>query len=81
LSEPHKHEQYFFDAPRLDQLAGIIAASWQAPCCLCAPLLGRCLAEQSVNVGILEIDDPFAGVPSFRGFYIRRTEWLGNAFD
>lgn len=35
MYELHQHEQYFFDAPTLDHLAGFIAARWRAPCCLC----------------------------------------------
>lgn len=43
-------------------------------------VLDRRLAEQGVDVTILDIDERFAGVPSYCRFDIHRPKWLGRAF-
>jgi hypothetical protein len=80
LYEKHEAEQYFFDAPTLAHLADFVS-SFESPCCLCAPLLGKTLAERGLRVRILDVDDRFAGLPGFRRFDIHRPEWLGEAYD
>lgn len=79
MYELHENEQYFFDAPTLDHLANFVAR-WPSPCCLCAPLLGKHLAERGVAVTILDIDERFSVVPGFRHYDIYRPAWLDRKF-
>ncbi len=80
MYELHENEQYFFAEPTLAHLAGFLAR-FNAPCCLCAPLLGRRLAEQGVTVTILDIDERFATVRGFRRYNLYNPEWLDQEFD
>jgi hypothetical protein len=80
MYELHKAEQYFFDGPTLDHLASFVS-SFDNPCCLCAPLLGKRIVERGHRVRILDIDDRFEGVPGFVPFDLHRPQWLGEAFD
>ena len=80
MYELHENEQYFFAEPTLAHLATFLAR-FAAPCCLCAPLVGRRLAEQGVAVTILDIDERFAIVPGFRRYNLYRPEWLDQEFD
>ncbi len=80
MDELHEYEQYFFDEPTLAHLTEFVAA-WRQPCCLCAPLLGRRLAEAGVSVTILDIDERFDDLPGFQPYDIRRPTWLGREFD
>ena len=80
MYELHENEQYFFAEPTLTHLAGFLAG-FATPCCLCAPLVGRRLAEQGVAVTILDIDERFATVPGFRRYNLYRPEWLDQEFD
>jgi|GEM_PF-1010075 len=80
MHERHEHEQYFFDQGTLDHLAAF-ASDWKSPCGLCAPMLGKRLAEEGVPVTILDIDSRFAGIPGYRRFDVYRPEWLGQEFD
>ncbi|MCB0082959.1 MAG: hypothetical protein KDE47_18595 [Caldilineaceae bacterium] len=80
MYELHEYEQYFFDPPTLDQLSTFLAR-WQRPCCICAPLVGKRLAEQGVNVRILDIDERFAKVKGFRRYDLYRPEWLEETYD
>lgn len=73
MYELHENEQYFFAEPTLAHLAGFLAR-FAAPCCLCAPLLGRRLAEQGVAVTILDIDERFAAVRGFRCYNLYNPE-------
>ena len=65
MYELHEREQYFFDEETLEHLTAFLG-EWSAPCCICAPLLGRYAAERGVPVTILDIDERFAGVQGFR---------------
>ena len=80
MYEKHENEQYFFDEATLDHLGNFLG-QWSAPCCLCAPSLGKHLAERGVNVAILDIDKRFSATKGFRYFDIFRPEWLGTDFD
>ena len=80
MYEQHKSEQYFFDKPTIERLTGFLER-FENPCCLCAPLLGRELAESGHKVRILDIDDRFASGPGFLKYDLYRPEWLGEAFD
>ncbi len=80
MQELHGNEQYFFDEQTLDHLSEF-ASSWDAPCCLCAPLLGQRLAERGVRVTVLDIDKRFNATPGYQHYDIRRPEWLGREFD
>ena len=80
MYEQHECEQYFFDKPTIERLTGFLER-FENPCCLCAPLLGREMAELGLEVRILDIDERFASVPGFRKYDLYRPEWLGEAFD
>jgi hypothetical protein len=80
MYELHENEQYFFAEPTLAHLAAFLAR-FTAPCCLCAPLLGRRLAEQGIAVTILDIDERFATVRGFRRYNLYTPEWLDQEFD
>ncbi|HKV08258.1 MAG TPA: hypothetical protein VJ725_08980 [Thermoanaerobaculia bacterium] len=80
MYELHENEQYFFDEKTLDQLSGFLLR-FSAPCCICAPLLGKRLAERGAAVTVLDIDERFAGVRGFRRWDLYRPEWLGQEFD
>jgi hypothetical protein len=79
MYELHCNEQYFFDRATLSHLSGFVAG-FSNPCCLCAPLLGRELSEQGVQVRVLDIDERFASVAGFRRFDIYRPEWIEEKF-
>jgi hypothetical protein len=79
MYEMHENEQYFFDQATIEHLTRFLTA-WPSPCCLCAPLLGKRLADQGVAVTILDIDERFATVSGFRRYDIYRPEWLGSEF-
>ena len=80
MYEKHDTEQYFFDGPTLDHLANFVS-SFDNPCCLCAPLLGKMVVERGYHVRILDVDDRFARVPGFILYDIYRPKWLGETFD
>src|SRR5678815_312657 len=80
MYELHKAEQYFFDRPTLDHLATFVS-SFDNPCCLCAPLLGKHIVERGHHVRILDIDDRFESIPGFVSFDLYRPRWLGESFD
>jgi hypothetical protein len=79
MYELHENEQYFFDPPTLDYLAGVVAV-YPNPCCICAPLLGQELERRGVAVRVLDIDTRFAGLRGFRRYDLYRPEWLGEEF-
>jgi len=80
MDERHQNEQYFFDDETLNRLCEFVAA-FESPCCVCAPLLGKHLADAGVPVTILDIDERFRKTPGFRRFDIARPVWLGLEFD
>lgn len=80
MDELHNNEQYFFDEPTLEQLAEFVSG-WSRPCCLCAPLLGKCLARRGVDVTILDVDQRFAETRGFRTWDVCRPQWLATEFD
>lgn len=80
MYELHQNEQYFFNQSTLERLAGFVQ-QFSQPCCLCAPLLGKTLAEQGVSIKILDIDERFASVPGFQRYDIYRPIWIDEKFD
>lgn len=80
MEERHDREQYFFDEETLDHLSSFVSA-WESPCCICAPSVGRRLAEAGVAVTVLDVDERFADVPGFRHFDLMRPEWIQERFD
>lgn len=79
MYERHDFEQYFFDTPTLAHLTRFVAG-WERPCCVCAPLLGRHLAQAGVDVTMLDVDERFQDVPGFQRYDIYRPTWLGTEF-
>ena len=80
MYELYQNEQYFFNQSTLERLANFVK-QFSQPCCLCAPLLGKTLAEQGVSVKILDIDERFASVPGFQRYDIYRPIWIDEEFD
>jgi hypothetical protein len=79
MQEHHQREQYFFDRPTLDYLAGVVSR-YSFPCCLCAPTLGAELEKMGISVRTLDIDERFASLSGFRRYDITRPEWLGEEY-
>lgn len=80
LQESHRNEQYFFDRATLDTLAAWVER-FKNPCLLCAPMLGWELHRRGRNVRVLDMDERFADLPSFRRWNLRRPTFLGEKFD
>lgn len=79
MYERHEHEQFFWDAPTVSQLADFVAP-FPNPCCLCAPLLGRELERRGIAACTLDRDERFADLRGYRAWDIYRPEWLGEEF-
>ncbi len=79
MYELHKNDQYFFDEPTLSQLSRFVSG-FSAPCCLCAPMLGRAIVEAGGTATILDIDERFASIPGYRRYDVYRPKWLGLPF-
>jgi len=81
MQENHNQEQYFFEPGTLEHLGDFLLGRGRV-CCLCAPMLGKWLAENGgADVTILDIDERFADVPGFRKFDLNRLEYLDMRFD
>jgi hypothetical protein len=86
MHENHAHEQYFFDEPTLETLAGLVAR-FERPCLLGAPMLARRLHERAPRrprqapVRLLDIDERFRDVPGFLKWDIYRPVPLEESFD
>ena len=79
MYEKHENEQYFFDKKTLTNLAEFVS-SFDHPCCICAPLLGKELENRGVQVKILDIDERFSDLRGFRKYDLYKPEWLGEEF-
>ena len=80
MYELHEKEQYLFEEETLEHLT-IFLREWSAPCCICAPLLGRYAVERGIPVAILDIDERFADVRGFRYYDLYKPEWMDQEFD
>jgi hypothetical protein len=80
MEERHEREQYFFTRETRAALVEF-ASAYERPCCLCAPSLGRAIAEAGRDVAVLDVDERFADLPGFRRFDLHRPAWLGEEFD
>lgn len=80
MHERHENEQYFFDAPTLAHLTTFISR-FERPCLVCAPMLGRTLAESGKAVTVLDVDERFSDVAGFRRWDLHRPQWLAEPFD
>ena len=78
--EHHEREQYFWDEATINALADV-AARFENPCCLCAPMVGLELEKRAIKARVLDIDERFSGVSGFRKYDIYRPAWLGEAFS
>lgn len=79
MQERHENEQYFFDARTVERLVGILAR-FENPCCLCAPTVGKELAERKVSATILDIDVRFAFLTGFRHYDLTRPTYVTGRF-
>ena len=80
MHERHENEQYFFDDATVDHLARFISR-FSAPCCICAPTVGKRLAETNVDVTVLDIDKRFKEVTGFQVYDLYKPTWLEKKFD
>ena len=79
MLEQHQREQYFWDEATILAVADV-AARFDHPCALCAPLLGVELEKRAISTRILDIDERFAGLKGFQNYDIYRPIWLGEGF-
>lgn len=79
MLENHSREQYFWDDATLDYLANI-AAQFENPACLCAPLLGSELERRGVACTTLDIDNRFQNLKGFTPFDVYRPTWQSADF-
>ena len=80
MDERHEREQYFFDAGTVGRLADLVA-SFERPCCLCAPMVGRELHRRGRTVRVLDVDERFADLPGFVTWDLYRPRHLDEQFD
>lgn len=80
MYELHGKEQYFFDKATIEHLCDFLSC-FKNPCCLCAPLLGKAMAENGHKITILDIDERFSQIKGFRHFDIYRPKSLDDYFD
>jgi hypothetical protein len=78
--EHHHREQYFFDERTLGELAEFVA-SFETPCCLCAPMLGRELQRRGRAVTVLDVDRRFADLRGFVEWDLYRPRHLERELD
>ncbi len=79
MLERHEAEQFFWDAPTLESL-GDVAARFDNPCALCAPLLGRVWNERGVKSRSLDFDERFAADENFARFDLYRPLWRDESY-
>ena len=80
MRENHAREQYFFTPETAERLADLLAP-YERPCCLCAPTVGRLLAEREKPCAVLDVDERVADVPGFRRWDVARPRPLDATFD
>lgn len=80
MHEDHQREQYFFDPPTIERLAGLLAP-YQRPLCLCAPTVAEELLRRGRAPRLLEIDARFAHLPGFLRWDLYRPRPLDERFD
>ena len=79
MLERHEREQYFWDAQTLESL-GDVAARFELPCALCAPMLGRVLNERGVASRSLDFDERFAADENFARFDLYRPLYRAETY-
>lgn len=79
MLELHAREQYFWDDATVSRLADV-AARFENPCCLCAPLLGQELERRKIACSTLDVDERFAHVKGFTKFDVYRPTWQSAEF-
>ncbi len=79
MLEQHTIEQYFWDQITIHAVADV-AARWENPCCLCAPMVGRELQNRGVRARVLDIDERFSDLAGFAKYDVYRPAYLGEEF-
>ncbi len=79
MLEHHQREQYFWTEETVSHLASL-AAQFEIPCCLCAPLLGQELERRGASCSTLDVDERFAHLKGFYRFDVYRPTWLNAEF-
>src|SRR5437868_1962621 len=80
MEERHEREQYFFDAATVRVLADFVG-SFERPCCLCAPTIGRELHRRGRAVRVLDVDERFSDLSGFLAWDLYRPRHLDEEFD
>lgn len=79
MLEDHSREQYFWDSATLENLAEV-AACFENPACLCAPLLGSELERRNIACTTLDVDTRFQNLAGFAAFDISRPIWQSSDY-
>ena len=79
MLERHEAEQYFWDAQTLNALADV-AARFESPCALCAPMLGRVLNERGLESRSLDFDERFAGDENYAAYDLYRPLYRDETY-
>lgn len=79
MLELHAREQYFWDDETVARLADV-AARFENPACLCAPLLGEELERRKMKCATLDLDERFAHLKGFVKFDVYRPAWQNEKF-
>ena len=80
MYELHKNEQYFFDSFTISHLVSFLS-KYNEIGLLCAPMLGKALANSGKQITVLDIDDRFMDVPGFLHWDIYRPTELPQSFE
>ncbi len=79
MLELHAREQYFWDDETVSRLADV-AARFENPACLCAPLLGQELERLEIKCATLDVDERFSHLKGFSRFDVYRPSWQTPEF-
>ena len=79
MLERHEAEQYFWDAETLE-LLGDVAARFELPCALCAPMFGRVLSERKIASRSLDCDERFAAAENFAVYDLYRPVYRDEIY-
>jgi hypothetical protein len=80
MYELHENEQYFFTPETLKALCRFLQR-YDRVCTLCAPMLGRALADEGRSVLVLDVDERFSRANGYLFWDIHRPERLTQTYD
>lgn len=77
MEERWENEQFFFDDITTQALVNFVK-TYDNPCLLCAPSLGKALIKQGLRCWILDIDDRFSYLPDFHYFDLKMPKKINH---